>query len=412
MTWFITPQLMQQYRLACEKSPCLPEQVEESSADISSGGKQSAPSKSRRTPGKSCSPDRPTELLNPSPSGTTSVLLTDALGEAIVTWFREDFLARMSARPEKVPVLTAKDQDSGARWRGSSVRCNPDGSGWKIAHCWFPEDLSESSVTLPRWGIVVRGDVWEPGKSVPRIVEIDSGSSEIVSAQSNVRVPWPTPMVTDAKNKGGKGQLRRKYPPLNAVVGIERSSKATEALAWPTPQSRDYKGAPGKGCVERGGHQSSLPMKIGQVTEALARPTPRSCTATAATITEQAQQCAADRFPNLETVMVQREHGAVGGALNPAWVEWLMNWPVGWTNLKPIRGFNRWRRKTMESSWWARDPADEPDTKVPRISVGKLHRVDRLKAIGNGQVPLCCALAFLTLQRELLTFLKNHPSGR
>jgi hypothetical protein len=265
---------------------------------------------------------------------------------------------------------------------------------------------------LTTLGIVVRGDVWEPGKSVPRIVEIDSGSSEIVSAQSNVRVPWPTPMVTDAKNKGGKGQLRRKYPPLNAVVGIERSSKATEALAWPTPQSRDYKGAPGKGCVERGGHQSSLPMKIGQVTEALAWPTPRSCTATAATITEQAQQCAADRFPNLETVMVQREHGAVGGALNPAWVEWLMNWPVGWTNLKPIRGFNRWRRKTMESSWWARDPADEPDTKVPRISVGKLHRVDRLKAIGNGQVPLCCALAFLTLQRELLTFLKNHPSGR
>ena len=31
---------------------------------------------------------------------------------------------------------------------------------------------------------------------------------------------------------------------------------------WPTPNSRDHKGAPGAGCVERGGHQSSLPMAV------------------------------------------------------------------------------------------------------------------------------------------------------
>ena len=27
--------------------------------------------------------------------------------------------------------------------------------------------------------------------------------------------------------------------------------------------------------------------------------------------------------------------GAVGGALNPPWVEWLMGWPVGWTDCEP-----------------------------------------------------------------------------
>jgi hypothetical protein len=26
----------------------------------------------------------------------------------------------------------------------------------------------------------------------------------------------------------------------------------------------------------------------------------------------------------------------VGGALNPVWVEWLMGWPLGWTDLKPL----------------------------------------------------------------------------
>jgi hypothetical protein len=27
---------------------------------------------------------------------------------------------------------------------------------------------------------------------------------------------------------------------------------------------------------------------------------------------------------------------AVGGTLNPAWVEWLMGWPIGWTELEPL----------------------------------------------------------------------------
>lgn len=26
----------------------------------------------------------------------------------------------------------------------------------------------------------------------------------------------------------------------------------------------------------------------------------------------------------------------LNGALNPAWVEWLMGWPIGWTDLRPL----------------------------------------------------------------------------
>jgi hypothetical protein len=34
-----------------------------------------------------------------------------------------------------------------------------------------------------------------------------------------------------------------------------------------------------------------------------------------------------------------------GGALNPTWVEWLMGWPLGWTDLRPLGmdRFQRWR---------------------------------------------------------------------
>jgi DNA (cytosine-5)-methyltransferase 1 len=33
----------------------------------------------------------------------------------------------------------------------------------------------------------------------------------------------------------------------------------------------------------------------------------------------------------------------VGGHLNPNWVEWLMGWPIGWTDLKPL-GMDKFRQ--------------------------------------------------------------------
>ena len=39
-----------------------------------------------------------------------------------------------------------------------------------------------------------------------------------------------------------------------------------------------------------------------------------------------------------------------GGQLNPTWVEWLMGWPIGWTDLKPLETgkFQAWRRSHGE----------------------------------------------------------------
>jgi len=48
-------------------------------------------------------------------------------------------------------------------------------------------------------------------------------------------------------------------------------------------------------------------------------------------------------------------------------------------------------------SWWRQDPADEPESGVGRMAHGVANRVDRLKAIGNGQVPAVAALAWRTL---------------
>ncbi len=47
------------------------------------------------------------------------------------------------------------------------------------------------------------------------------------------------------------------------------------------------------------------------------------------------------------------------------------------------------------SSWWTTEP------NVGRVANGVAARVDRLKAIGNGQVPLCAATAFKLLRERL-----------
>lgn len=72
------------------------------------------------------------------------------------------------------------------------------------------------------------------------------------------------------------------------------------------------------------------------------------------------------------------------GALNPDWCEWLMGWPVGWSDIKPLAELN-WRD-------WKTDPADIGE--VLRVTDVKENRANRLKAIGNGQVPQCVVKAW------------------
>jgi DNA (cytosine-5)-methyltransferase 1 len=48
-------------------------------------------------------------------------------------------------------------------------------------------------------------------------------------------------------------------------------------------------------------------------------------------------------------------------------------------------------------TWWGSDPADDPKSGVGRMVNGVANRVDRLKAIGNGQVPAVVRLAWETL---------------
>jgi hypothetical protein len=103
---------------------------------------------------------------------------------------------------------------------------------------------------------------------------------------------WPTPTVQDASNDGGPAQFERNSLPLNAAVKL-----------WPTPKA------------SRSGPDYKRAERPGSGTDDLA-------------------------------TAVARE---TRGQLNPAWVEWLMGFPVGWTDL-PASAMPSSRRSRRSSA--------------------------------------------------------------
>jgi len=71
-----------------------------------------------------------------------------------------------------------------------------------------------------------------------------------------------------------------------------------------------------------------------------------------------------------------------GGRLNPDWVEWLMGYNSGYTDINKPKGDNQ----TLRVSWIA-----EP-TGVPRITTDNNNRNKRLKCLGNSIVPQCASV--------------------
>ena len=78
-------------------------------------------------------------------------------------------------------------------------------------------------------------------------------------------------------------------------------------------------------------------------------------------------------------------------------------WIVGNSNSMRLQRHNRdcqfpITKKTIQQfNWWQGNWDDLPKPYYIRSNDGVAHRVDRLKAIGNGQVPLCAATAWRLL---------------
>jgi hypothetical protein len=118
---------------------------------------------------------------------------------------------------------------------------------------------------------------------------------------------------------------------------LVRPTSETESGLWRTPQAQEgmrgvYKSKEAMDAHLDRGHQLSL---SNQVVHRHLWPTPTAHNAKETNAPSEALR----NEPSLAS--------RVGGTLNPTWVEWLMGWPLGWTDLKPLEmdKFQQWRQQ-------------------------------------------------------------------
>jgi hypothetical protein len=280
--------------------------VEEYSEGISSDGEPSVQSSGIHTQLAYLQPDKMTDFSRLSRFGMTFKPLKVGRGEALLMSYLEDFHAKTSALQEKEQDCQAKDQECGITWHGWLAKFDRITSTLKTAQCSLFEEELESLKILPRSGMTVNGMLWERQTLVRHTNETEFGY-------------WPTPTVCGNYNKPG----------ISATSGM---GLASAVKLWPTPQASDNRPrATAKSTARR--------IKIGkQVSlEAAVKfwPTPTS------------HNAKEGGFPSEHNRNTPTLSAQAGGSLNPVWVEWLMGWPLGWTDLKPLETdkFQQWQQQ-------------------------------------------------------------------
>ena len=266
-------------------------------------GEPCAPSSGTPMPQAYSSHGKMTDFFRLSRFGMTCSHLTDDRGEAVLTWCLEASRARTSALPEKAQELTENAPACGDTWRGSFAKWSPDSSSWKTRQPSLFEDSTECSVTWPRWGTMRSGACSERTMPVLRTSATGSGL-------------WPTPVAD--------GDRATNYAQGGTSLGFAVRN-------WPTPRAEGH---------DAGGRNPKRSLYASVRTW----PTP-----TASDSAGGGAQWSKTQMTL--TTAVLAPHGVRleetrGGALNPTWVEWLMGWPLGWTDFAPLEmdKFQQWRR--------------------------------------------------------------------
>ena len=212
--------------------------------------------------------------------------------------------------PEDTPASHSAPQDAATAKTilDTSGRCSLSAFAWydPDSHCWrtsqgtLVSDLDLFSQTWPRSGMTQDGTAYQLPPSAPRTsaiaysLSLNAVMEWTPTAKANQMCPsmiprnpgvvgpnsdglWPTATTQDHATRYAQGGM-----PLGMAARI-----------WPTPTANGWGST---------GHQQMLDSQVqqGQITK------------------DEKRQ------------MVQGH----GGKLNPTWVEWLMGFPIGWTDLE------------------------------------------------------------------------------
>lgn len=395
MSWIFSQALMQ----AFVSSHSSPEEVAAFLAENCWDGKQFAQSNGNLTRQAYLCSGKTTESYPSFLFGMTSRHLTANHGVAVLTWFQGVSRAKTSVPPEKGLGSPVRVQDYGVRWRALSTRYDHNSHMWKTRPTLWGSGLTLSLPTLPRWGLMHDGVLWERLMLMRRTNETESGflptpvkyDSAATSASNNyhglgwqarqlgdvvrsavhaAKTKWATPIKADATQTNLSIKTLQQVQDGAAFRMLSREVKmqqlAMRKLPTPTVDTAGKKGSPPAfiKITKNGMMQADrdcgtgAQMNLADVVAAVNRQTPtrqKPWPTVMATGLRGGSGVPDDLNARLAFPTPTAKNGLRGGSnsphdphkygkpdnsdfgnLSPVWVEWLMGWVVGWTSMKPL----------------------------------------------------------------------------
>ena len=351
-------------------------------------GGASAQSNGNPTPQAYLSPDRMKAFSRLSRFGMTCEPLTDDRGADLLTWYLGGFPVRTFQAPEKGQASKGNVPECGKKWHGSLAKYDPATCSWRTAQYSLHGGLELFSETWPRWGTMRNGECSE--RSMPERLTNEKGSGY-----------WLTPRASDM----GKGEKQstflkrmgdrtdRCFQSLPAQLGGRPNPTWVEWLmGWPLywtslekipifayQQWQDETG----NWKEAGATDvpDEAMRNVWWSNDPSAAPRGWECDE------QRSGQCesALSKVPH-EGSHDDRKLGARGSedcGLPCLWEE-----------------FQTEENEAGEAVWKC-GVCQRTRPKVGRVAMGITSRVDRAKAIGNGQVPAVVRLAWHTLHARI-----------
>ncbi len=237
---------------------------------------------------------QPEAMRNPRAGQTERPACDDNLAQS-VSRFAPD-LENPWPTPSAMDGSSAQMRNTPEIWREQSEKHAAHGQ-----HKQYPLQVaavlnaSEGQAARMLWPTPCASDTMDAFSTRERDVHPASAHS-LLPAVNGLRDGqlWPTPdaSVFNMSESVEHFDARREAIREKRINGNGMGTPlAVEMKRWPTPQAHDAMGKPGKGTIERGGRQADLRVRLSSSGET--------------------------------------------GALSPAWVETLMGFPQGWTDIPP-----------------------------------------------------------------------------
>ncbi len=251
------------------------------------------------------------------------------------------------------------------------------GHGYEKPYAFFDpvmRSLKMYEATCPLGDLPSLEKLPPSGMTVSGVLFLQPPWEQITAATDSLS--WPTPKAWDWKNNGSPAEMNRKSPNLPAMVkmwptptavtrpmegnvrlyrakieaGEMTEEEATAILGkspyeaqgklpamWPTPTTQEVEHPNAEWYLEktrlrRRSKTGPRGHSMGLADAVQMWPTPRA--AMAETRNHTVYLRSTDKPQNLENKVASSDPSLVGGRLNPTWVEWLMGFPLGWTDLE------------------------------------------------------------------------------